>query len=254
MDCSIKSIGIIGYGRFGSLVYRLLAERLSSSIEFRIYNLEPAEIELTTFARAASADIVIPCVPIKAFKSVISDIAGHVKPGSLVLDVCSVKIHPRAVMLDTLPESVSCIGMHPMFGPGTYQKRLESGSENPLAGLTVVIDRIRCSDDQYSMVIKFLKKQLLHAVEMTADEHDRLAARFQFICLTTAFILKKLSLERSSIDTESASLMLDYLEMISVDKQLVKDLYQYNPYCAQELRMFDGAFKEFITFLEDADS
>lgn len=254
MNCSIQSIGIIGYGRFGSLVHRLLADRLPGSIEFRIFNLEPSETVLTTLSHTASADIVIPCVPIKAFKGVISDIAGFVQPGSLVLDVCSVKIHPRAIMLDTLPDTVSCIGMHPMFGPGTYQKRLESAPENPLEGLTVVIDRIQCSEDLYTMVINFLKKQSLHAVEMSADEHDRLAARFQFICLTTAFILKKLNLERSSIDTESAALMLDYLEMISVDKQLVKDLYQYNPYCAQELRMFDSAFNEFIAFLEDVNS
>ena len=255
MACNVNSIGIIGYGRFGALVHTLLAERLPRT-RFRIFS-ESQSRDCKDYApleETAGSDILIPCVPIKSFESTIKRISPLISANTMIVDVCSVKLHPRKVMQEQLPAGTACLATHPMFGPGTYQKRLATHPDNPLHKLTVVVDKMTCPKERYQPLLSFLKEADLHVVEMDSDEHDRLASRFQFVCLTTASILKTLDIQRSDIDTESASLMMDYLEMISVDKQLVKDLYNFNPYCAHELKTFGEAFNSFVAFLEGDDS
>ena len=87
-------IGIIGFGRFGKLVSHYLAQDL----DVFVYNRSDKSAEIVqTGAQPASLetvcrqDIVIPCVPISKFHDNLQTIAPLLKPGSLVIDVCSVK-------------------------------------------------------------------------------------------------------------------------------------------------------------------
>ncbi len=235
-----KTVGIIGYGRFGRLMSEIFRRRLPEA-SIRISSTSNAADGRTFFSRQETcrSGLIIPCVPIRFFSDTISEIAGYVQPGQTILDVCSVKVHPRRVLLEKMHQGVNLICSHPMFGPASYQKL---GGE--LQDCSVVLENVRSQEDIYQQIRQFFKSLGLHVIEMDADEHDRLAARFHFVTLTAATLLKKLQLRRCRIDTRSASTMLDFLEMISVDRELVRDLYNYNSYCKREFELLEGAFQE----------
>jgi prephenate dehydrogenase len=59
----------------------------------------------------------------------------EVEAGTTVLDTCSVKSHPAAVMGRLLGPDVSALATHPMFGPDS--------AGNGLAGLPMVMCPVR---------------------------------------------------------------------------------------------------------------
>ena len=77
-----------------------------------------------TLEDVCQQSVVIPFVPISEFEGLIKQIAPMVNPSALILDVCSVKAHPVQAMKAYLPESVSIIGTHPMFGPDSAKDSL----------------------------------------------------------------------------------------------------------------------------------
>ena len=70
-------------------------------------------------------------------REVVADLALLLKPGTLVLDVGSVKVEPVAIMKELLPETVGIVGTHPLFGPQSAQ--------NGIHGLQIAICLSFCS-------------------------------------------------------------------------------------------------------------
>lgn len=62
-------------------------------------------------------DIVLLSVPIERTVEVIREVAPHMKPGSLLMDVTSLKSESMKAMNRHAPEGVEVLGSHPMFGP-----------------------------------------------------------------------------------------------------------------------------------------
>ena len=152
-------------------------------------------------------------------------------------------------MLEKLPPEINVIGSHPMFGPASYEKLGHS-----LKGCCAILEKIRSEERPYQMIKDFFSSFGLNVIEMTAEEHDAKAAQFQFITLTTATVLKKLNIKREVIDTPSALKMLDFLDMISVDGDLVLDLYKYNPYCHKEFSRLKEAFDTIRKELDECNN
>jgi len=234
----IKSVGVIGYGRFGKLLASLIKQNypaVSLSIFSNSNNIDQELFfDLETVCSSA---LIIPCVPISNFEETIKKISEFLHSNQIVMDVCSVKIYPRDILLKLVSDRAQIVGSHPMFGPATYEKR-----GNSIEGLQVVLDNINCSAESFAEIEEFWKNMGLNLVYVEANEHDRLAAKFQFISLCTATMVRSLGLARSSIDTPSARAMLNFIEMISVDESLIRDLYNFNPYCKDEFKKLEGAF------------
>ncbi len=240
MQNVFKSVGIIGYGKFSRLLIELF-EKYAPGITVLVYSRSnPVDEKLFySLESVASADLIIPSVPIRGFRDTLINIAKYLHEGQVVMDVCSVKEYPKETMLTVLPETVDIVCSHPMFGPASYKKL-----NGKLDSCHVVMENVRAAAEKYHALKEFFNACSLEVVEMTAAEHDKLAANFQFITLTTATALKKLNLSRSAIDTPSAGVMLDFLEMISVDSDLVHDLYTYNKYCKEQFLRLKAAFDE----------
>ena len=137
-------IGTVGFGRFGKLMVRHLSQDFPVTVfdsggrgdEIRRAGGLPAGLEA-----ACSNDIVILSVPISAFRQTLERVAPLLPPGTLVVDVCSVKTLPTQWMRELLPESVSILATHPMFGPDS--------AEDSLEGRKILLWKERLPADQY---------------------------------------------------------------------------------------------------------
>jgi prephenate dehydrogenase len=242
-------IGIIGYGRFGKLASRYLAE----DFEVFVYNRadKSSEINLTA-ARAASLetvcrqDIVIPCVPISIFRKFLKDIAPLIKPDALVVDVCSVKEFPIRWMREILPATVSILATHPMFGP-------DSASDS-LAGRKICLCQVRISEKHYRKIKSYLEAKGLVVIEATAAEHDRQIATSLALTHLIGRTLSESGARRLDIDTEGYKRLLHILEVVERDTwQLFMDMHRYNPHAKKKRIEFMDIMQDINARLEQGD-
>jgi len=232
------TIGIIGFGKFAKFIVEVIQNQ-NFEIKFKIFSKSnPIDnIQFFEISEISSCDIVIPCVPIKAFEETIKQISPLLSATALVTDVCSVKVHPKEIMLKFLPQTVQIIATHPMFGPESYKKM-----NNSVKGFNLVIENVRCEDNTYVKLIKFLKDLELKVIEMTCEEHDRMAAVFHFTTMFTGLMVKATGIQRTSIDTFSAQKMHDFMDMVGEDTEILHDMYNFNPFCREQLEKLTLGF------------
>ena len=153
-------IGIIGFGRFGALAARYLSADFEVFVHTRAH--KASEISLAgghsaSLEEVCKQDIIIPCVPISVFKDFLNDIAPLIKPDALIVDVCSVKEYPVRWMKEILPDSVSILATHPMFGP-------DSASDS-LQGRKICLCKVKIEARQYRKIRKYLSSKGLVGIE-----------------------------------------------------------------------------------------
>ena len=233
-------IGIIGFGRLGQLLTRYLAQ------DFHVLVYEPedkrAEIEALG-AEVASLEVccqqaaVIPMVPISAFDSVIEQIAPLLPSDGLVIDCCSVKIKPVESMLKHLPETVSILATHPMFGPDSARETL--------FGSKLVLCPVRIADKRYREIYLYLEKHGIKLIESTPEEHDRQISRSLFLAHFLGRTLIELEAQPLEIDTKGYRRLMKILLTVENDSwQLFEDMYHYNPYSKEAKDQFLAAVQE----------
>jgi prephenate dehydrogenase len=227
-------IGIIGFGRFGKLTATYLAE----DFEVVVYDSGANASRITaTGARPASLSetcaqkILILCVPISVFAETLQKIVPLLKPDTVVVDVCSVKVHPVKEMRQNLPKEVSILATHPMFGP-------DSASDS-LVGRKIVLCKVRIPEEIYLKIKRYLAKRQLYLIETTPEKHDEQIA---VSLALTHFIGRSLSAfgaRPKEIDTEGYQRLLHVLEVVENDTwQLFEDMNTYNPFA----RKYRNAF------------
>src|SRR5688572_17408714 len=111
-------IGIIGYGSFTKFLETAITQYFPET-EILVYS-RSNQVDNKKFfelSDVCSTDILIPSVPIHAFEDTIKQISPLLTEKTLVFEVCSVKVHPKEVLEKYLPENISYILSHPMFGP-----------------------------------------------------------------------------------------------------------------------------------------
>src|SRR5271169_3496620 len=91
----MRSIGLIGYGRFGRLAARYCAHEAVVHVhDPGVAVRSSGRIRRASLAHAASQPVVILAVPVSALRGVLRAIRPFVRPGGLVVDVCAVKTLP----------------------------------------------------------------------------------------------------------------------------------------------------------------
>ncbi len=233
-------IGIIGFGRFGKLTARYLAE----DFDVVVFNRTDKSSEIKkTGARKASLKtvcqqkIVVLCVPISTFKEVLAKIGPLLKKDVLVVDVCSVKVLPTQWMKASLPETVSILATHPIFGP-------DSASDS-LKDRKIFLSPIRIGKKQYQKIKTYLASKKLVLIESTPEDHD---AQIAVSLALTHFIGRTLSESGAAplgIDSEGYRRLLHILEVVEHDTwQLFYDMHRYNPYAKEKRAAFMQAMQK----------
>ncbi len=242
-------IGIIGLGRFGKLASHYLAKDFDVFVHTRAN--KASEISQTG-ARAVSLeavckqDIVIPCVPISVFKDFLKDIAPLIKPDALIIDVCSVKEYPIRWMKEILPDTVSILATHPMFGPDSASDSLE--------GRKICLCKVKIPEKQYRKIRSYLTSKGLVVIEATAREHDEQIATSLALTHLIGRTLSESGATQLDIDTEGYKRLLHILEVVERDTwQLFTDMHHYNSFARKKRIEFMDVMNKINDRLEQGD-
>ncbi|HTX61856.1 MAG TPA: prephenate dehydrogenase [Methanobacterium sp.] len=197
-----------------------------------------------------NAQIVVIAVPIDNTPETIIEIAPHLKTGSLLMDVTSIKEEPAKIMEENIPEGVEYIPAHPMFGP-----RVRS-----LDGQVVVLTPIK-KGNWYGKVFQFLKEENTHLIETTPQIHDQMMSVVQglthFTYISIAATLKKLEVdvkESRKFASPIYSLMLDMIARITAQNPyLCYSIQTRNKYILQTHNEFLDIYIELKKMIENND-
>ncbi|MCH3907590.1 MAG: prephenate dehydrogenase/arogenate dehydrogenase family protein [Sphaerochaeta sp.] len=223
-------VGVYGLGRFGAFWARQLAMQNLDVCGYSLHQKPPIEgVEMVDEDTVLSCETIFFCVAISSFSEVIERVKDRIKPGTLVMDTCSVKLYPADVMDKKLSKAVYTIATHPMFGP-------DSGKHG-IKGLPMVVCPLSCPVVIVNKWLALFKKWGLDVIRMTCDEHDKEAAWSQGVTHFVGRTLDQLHLKDTRLATTGYKLLMSIVEQTCNDPiQLFYDLQRYNPY-AKEMRM-----------------
>lgn len=228
----MKTVAIVGFGRFGKTYYRLL----KADFRVLIFNRSPiAEIldktENTAVIHSISeiynAEAVFYCVPINRFESVIRKHRKYITPKNVLIDVLSVKEFPKRVFEKYINDkNVQILLTHPMFGPDS--------SKNGFTKLPLIMDQFRTNENTYLFWKNYFHSKGLNVVELSAPEHDKLAATSQGLTHFIGRLLENMKFKPTSIDSLGAKKLHEVVDQTCNDTwQLFNDLQHYNRYTKQ---------------------
>lgn len=121
-------------------------------------------------AEVEQSDIVLVSVLIEKTVEVIREVAPRMHPGSLLMDVTSIKSAPMKAMRTFAPKGVEVLGTHPMFGP----------TMPSLRGQTIILTPAEGKSSKWLPAIRSLFETDGAKIEvLDADEHDEIMAVVQ---------------------------------------------------------------------------
>lgn len=224
-------IGIVGFGAFGQLMARHLRPHCSIvvyDVKADSAKAEALGVSMVSFETVASCRVIILAVPVAQMRNVAADLAPLLKPGTLVIDVGSVKVGPAAIMDMLLPDDVDIVASHPLFGP-------QSASDG-IAGLRIAICPIR---GRRFRVAAFCRKLGLDVIMTTPEEHDREIAQVQGITHLVASVLGKMELQPTRLTTRSFEKLMSAVDMVRHDApEVFQAILRGNPYAGDVLKRF----------------
>lgn len=232
------SLGLIGCGAFGTFMLRHLTPFFRVRVFDKLRDLqevrETYNVEQASLAEVAQADIVLLAVPVQELEELTLAIGPTLAPGTLVLDVASVKLKAAQILERTLPDQVDIVCTHPLFGP-------QSG-KNGIAGLNIAVCPIR--GERAGAVIAFLRERLsLNVIETTPERHDRELAYVQGLTHLIAKILVQIDVSDIKQTTRTWELLMQSVEIVRYDsEQLFQAIESENPFVGEaKTRFFDAA-------------
>lgn len=244
----MKSLGLIGFGQFGQLAAGVLKTRFDVLVTDRAPEARERARELGvafgSIEEAAGRDVVVLAVPVAAMRAVIGEVAPHLKPGALVVDVGSVKVLPAQWMRELLPPHVDIVATHPLFGP-------QSVARDGLPGLRFVVCPIR--GDRHEKVAAFGRQLGLAVTVTTPEEHDQEMAYVQALTHLIGRSLVNLGIPDERLATQSYQHLLELCGLIGADTfELFTAIQTQNPYAPEVVKAFVRQAEDLLEQVEKA--
>lgn len=269
------TIGIVGFGRFGQFMARTFVKQHHTVVATS--RSDYADIargmgvihidgmDLHKFLQQ-NLDVIVLSVSIMSFQETVQKLASCLQqyasetnnlPLPLVVDVLSVKEHPRNIMLTCLPNSVDILCTHPMFGPDSAQhgwnglnfvyertridgivwdaklSTLGDKEEVSTHGQSTmnttstehkdikeqknVIESHTEGTDRLERFLSIWEEEGCRMVPLSCVEHDTYAANSQFITHLMGRILGKQGLSPTPIDTKGFESVLKLVQTTTAD-------------------------------------
>ncbi|QDH25586.1 prephenate dehydrogenase/arogenate dehydrogenase family protein [Neokomagataea tanensis] len=238
-----KTLMVIGPGLIGSSILRRarstgqLAERLivmdkEPAVLKRIEELGLADSVTTEPAMAEEADCVVVSVPVRAIENVVRSLSPHLRPGTIITDVASVRGELDSSILSLLPHGVEYVPSHPMAG--TEFSGPDAGFaelfENRWALLIPTPETAPWACGKMQNFWEFCGARVKF---IKADEHDRICAMVSHLPHLLAFTIcdtaDNLSSEmRSAVLDYAASGFRDFTRIAASDPVMWRDIFTAN--------------------------
>lgn len=243
------NIGIYGFGNFGQFLAKTMAKKHQVRATSRTdYSVEAKQLGCEFYSSTTQLeefftglDVVILCVSILSFEDVVSAIPSHLLENVVIVDVLSVKTHPKQILLTKAPASSSILCTHPMFGPesGKYSWR----------GLPMMYEKVRMVSNEQAQVadtfLRIFENEMCRMLELTCEAHDEFAASSQFLAHFTGRILNVQGVKNTPIDTRGFQSLVRLVEDTCKDSfDLFRGLYKFNPNSEQQIQKFHDSLRE----------
>lgn len=235
-----QTIGILGMGSFGSFLAGMLRHQTDNRIiafdHHAFKSVEGVEISATIEDLVGHADVLVLCVPLSSYDTVLPQIKSHLRPETLLIDICSVKMIPEERVRTELPQHTNVLFTHPLFGPQSVRNNQPDGHSLIVTGFHGALAQ---------KVLTFCQENLrLKVSHMTADEHDKTMAQVHALTFFVAHGLREMNLPDPEFMTPSYSELVDLIEL---DKRHSKELYETiqngNPHAKAMRQQFLGVMQ-----------
>ena len=200
-------------------------------------------------AEVKRSDIVLVSVTIEKTVEVIRQVAPLMRPGSLIMDVTSIKSEPVRAMKTFAPAGVEALGTHPMFGPTMPSMR----------GQTIILTPVQEKTGRWLNEISSLfQSDGAHVEVLGSEEHDRIMAVVQALT-HFAYIGIGSTLKALQFDVENSrrfmspvyEIMIDFVGRILDQNPELYASIQSNPQAASVRQTF---LSQCMRLCEKADS
>ncbi|KAL0321801.1 UNVERIFIED_CONTAM: Arogenate dehydrogenase 1, chloroplastic [Sesamum calycinum] len=221
-------IGIIGFGPFAQFLVKTMIKQGHSIRATSRSDYTDLCIQLgVSFFRDMNAflesnnDVILLSTSILSLSQVIKTLPlNYLRKPTLFVDVLSVKEYPRDLMLQVLPSDSDVLCTHPMFGP-------ESGRHG-WKDLSFMYDKVRITNEATcSSFLQIFSSEGCKMMEMTCEEHDKLAARSQFLTHTIGRVLAEMKVEPTPIDTKGFQKLVEVEEVTSAPGEICSPNNRY---------------------------
>jgi len=214
----MKNIGIIGFGRFGKLLHKILKEDFKVMIFDKKSNIK----QRSDFEKITLCDALFFCVPISSLESTVKEYFKYIKKGSTILDVASVKVEPVKILKKYFSTGFDIIPTHPMFGPDSAKDGLKYA--------VIAFCPVKKSK-AYIFWKLYFKKKKFKVVEMTPEKHDLITASGMAFTHFIGEVMKKMEIKSSPLDTKTFKMLLDIKKAVSENgEELFYDIQKNNSY------------------------
>jgi len=252
----MKVAVIGGAGKMGQWITHFLLKEgreviITDRDEKKLPTSKQAGITVASNAEAVkSADAIMVSVPITDFQEVIEEIAPHIPPKQVVIDITSVKVSPVATMHKYLKNAL-VLGAHPMFGPGA----------SSLQNQNIVLTPTNHDETMLAQKIKrYLETKGARITLMSPQEHDEMIAVVlgltHFIAIVSADTL--LSLDRleqmRNIAGTTYKMLLTLVEgVVSRDPEFYASLQMSLPHMTNIEELFQKTAQSWAELVKNKD-
>ncbi|ARM90222.1 bifunctional cyclohexadienyl dehydrogenase/prephenate dehydrogenase [Rhizobium sp. CIAT894] len=264
MNVQFDRIALIGIGLIGSsLAYDI--RRLGLAREIVVATRSPDTLKraeelglgdryTTSSADAVEdADLIIVSVPVGASESVAKEIAGRLKPGTIVTDVGSTKASVIAQMLPHMPDYVHFIPGHPLAG--TEKSGPDAGFPGLFEGRWCIFTPVAGTDEAAMKRLRSFWEALGSKVdEMDAEHHDKVLAIVSHLPHIIAYNIVGTAddletVTESEVIKYSASGFRDFTRLAASDPTMWRDVCLHNRDAILEML---ARFSEDLAYLQRA--
>ncbi|KAK1409390.1 hypothetical protein QVD17_35916 [Tagetes erecta] len=243
------NIGMIGFGSFSHFLAKTMMKqghvvRATSRSDYS-HQLGTNFIRDMEEFMGLEHDVILICTSILSVSEVVKSLPFHcLRKPTLFADVLSVKEHPKQILLQEVPEDSDLVCTHPMFGP-------ESGKDG-WKDLNFMYERVRVRDeDLCSTFLNIFECEGCKMIEMTCEEHDRLAAQSQFVTHTIGRILSEMQITNTPIDTKGFEKLVQVAESATNNSlDLYSGLFMHNRFAKQQMKNLESALQRVKRLLE----
>lgn len=236
----MNRVSIIGFGRFGAMLHSLLSKGFEVDV-FDKNSIDNSDVNEVSLEDALQNETIFIAVPIRDFENLVKEISKKISSGKTVIDVCSVKVFPKKVMLNNLSNETDIIATHPLFGPDSLK---DSGS-------VMTMESVRNTFGRYDFWKNYFESQNISIEEISAEEHDMMAARSQGLTHFVGRVIDDFGTNQTRIDTEGYKALHKLVNQTCNDTwELFEDIQNFNPFTEKMISELNESFEKISEIIE----